>query len=78
MGDEIDRAQAATEVYQEAALLAHKRRTPPARIVPLNGGARDCLDCGKPIPAARLKALPNAIRCIECQNKKERMGTSLE
>jgi RNA polymerase-binding protein DksA len=26
----------------------------------------DCVDCGKPIPVARLDALPYATRCVEC------------
>jgi RNA polymerase-binding protein DksA len=26
----------------------------------------DCADCGKPIPVARLDALPYATRCVEC------------
>jgi phage/conjugal plasmid C-4 type zinc finger TraR family protein len=31
----------------------------------------DCLDCGKPIPPARLKAYPFAERCIDCATRAE-------
>jgi len=26
-----------------------------------------CADCGKEIPTERLKALPEAVRCVRCQ-----------
>jgi DnaK suppressor protein len=30
-----------------------------------------CVDCGKEIPAERLKAMPEAIRCVEDQRRFE-------
>lgn len=30
-----------------------------------------CMDCGEPIPEARLHAAPQALRCIVCQEKSE-------
>jgi DnaK suppressor protein len=27
-----------------------------------------CLDCGAPIPEARLAAVPDAVRCVPCQS----------
>ncbi len=30
-----------------------------------------CIDCGVEIPAARLHAAPEAVRCIACQEKAE-------
>ncbi len=33
-----------------------------------------CEECGKNIPALRLKALPYAESCIKCQNEKEKSG----
>lgn len=30
-----------------------------------------CIDCGKPIPPARLRALPFALRCLPCQERYE-------
>lgn len=31
-----------------------------------------CESCGKPIEAARLKALPHALLCISCKRREER------
>ncbi|MEZ6137213.1 MAG: TraR/DksA family transcriptional regulator [Pirellulaceae bacterium] len=36
------------------------------------GGYGDCEDCEKPIPLARLEALPYATLCIKCQIKSEK------
>lgn len=33
-----------------------------------------CLDCGEEIPETRRRAMPSAIRCIECQAWVEQMG----
>ena len=33
-----------------------------------------CENCGKPIAEARLRAMPGAIHCIECQAKLERQA----
>lgn len=32
---------------------------------------RYCEDCGELIPAARIKAIPYAVRCVDCQTKLE-------
>jgi DnaK suppressor protein len=31
-----------------------------------------CADCGEPIPVERLEALPTAMRCVECAEKRAR------
>ncbi len=31
----------------------------------------DCADCGLPIAATRLRALPFAVRCTECESERE-------
>jgi phage/conjugal plasmid C-4 type zinc finger TraR family protein len=31
-----------------------------------------CADCGGKIPAARLRAKPEATRCVRCQTERER------
>ena len=36
-----------------------------------NGSYGECIDCGKPIPKARLEAQPFAERCIECAPAEE-------
>jgi DnaK suppressor protein len=33
-----------------------------------------CRDCGRPIPAARLRVLPFATRCLPCQANTEALG----
>ena len=68
--DEMDKAQAASEVYEDAAFKTHfARRLKPSPILAI---IRNCEDCGNPIPAARIKANPEAIRCIGCQTIFER------
>ena len=36
-----------------------------------NGPDVYCVDCGVEIPPGRIKAIPGAIRCVECQTKFE-------
>ncbi|MEM8912456.1 MAG: TraR/DksA family transcriptional regulator [Planctomycetota bacterium] len=36
-----------------------------------SGDFGNCLDCGKPIPLNRLRALPYAVDCIECRRAAE-------
>jgi phage/conjugal plasmid C-4 type zinc finger TraR family protein len=71
--DELDRVQAASEVYQEAALQFHRYKR--AREPVPEGNAeekRRCIDCEEIIPRARIEAKPNAVRCIVCQSLFER------
>jgi DnaK suppressor protein len=35
-----------------------------------------CIECGSNIPLARLTIKPEAVRCINCQKKFERMVTN--
>lgn len=37
-----------------------------------NGTYGICVDCGRPIKIARLRAIPTATRCIDCQSRHER------
>jgi len=36
-----------------------------------------CTDCGSPIPTLRLQALPEASRCITCQERAEQLPPSV-
>ena len=36
--------------------------------------ARNCVECGEPIPAKRLKIVPDAKHCIECLELLEEDG----
>lgn len=63
--DELDRAQEIEERDRRAAIAARRER--------LRGAGREfCIVCGDPIGADRLKAAPNAVRCIGCQTARER------
>ena len=35
--------------------------------LPQGSSLSDCEDCGKPIPAARQRAIPGVRRCVACQ-----------
>lgn len=63
--DILDQAQALEELERDKAFAAHRER--------MRGSGRDfCMVCGDPIGADRLKAVPNAVRCIGCQSARER------
>ena len=44
--------------------------------VPADGSYGQCVDCGKPIAAARLAVSPAARRCIACQQRVEKAGSA--
>jgi DnaK suppressor protein len=71
MGDALDRAQAASEVYQDAAMRSFWARK-AAAIANAHSADATCEDCGHPIPHDRLQANPQATRCVRCQGKFER------
>jgi len=76
--DIFDRAQEINELFRNNALKEHfakRTRHTPGCAAPTN---RDCLDCGEPIPKGRLKANPQATRCITCQILAERTGSEDE
>jgi phage/conjugal plasmid C-4 type zinc finger TraR family protein len=72
-GDTSVRAHALAEVHRLYALyrllkaqatIRQSRRFKNKRLV--------CLQCSNPIPRARRKAMPNAARCVKCQEEFER------
>lgn len=69
--DEIDQAQHFEELYRQSALRDHFAGVPSGPAI-RPASVKRCCDCGEKIETARLKALPNAVRCIDCQNQKER------
>ncbi|MGL5668233.1 MAG: TraR/DksA family transcriptional regulator [Shewanella sp.] len=71
MTDQFDRAQQLEQEFRDNALsnqLKHAVEQPDIN----SQGERCCLGCGFVIEAARLIAMPNAVRCVECQTAKER------
>lgn len=76
MTDAADRAQAREE--QERMEAIERRREAADRATAETPfeieGTRVCLDCFDPISKKRLKANPQAVRCIDCQTDVERSG----
>jgi RNA polymerase-binding transcription factor len=75
-GDSSDEALAISLGDLSAARLGHELRQlreledAHARMSDEDFGV--CVDCGSPIPVARLTANPAAIRCVSCQELYER------
>jgi len=71
MPDIFDQAQETNELFTANALAEHlKKRRAGTPWTPHT----NCADCGEPIPKNRLKANPQATRCITCQALAERRG----
>lgn len=66
MSDDIDRANEAAQFTNDLAIRQHRidHALPAQQIV---DGVVECIDCGEAIPVNRLAALPNCVRCIDCQ-----------
>jgi|SRR5215203_4160821 len=67
-------ADAASDLYDEEleeteriVLEQEERRIGDARRALADGSYGTCRDCGQPISEARLRAVPEAVRCIDCQ-----------
>jgi DnaK suppressor protein len=70
MTDDVERAQAAEQVFRDDALARQARRfarRPAATPV--------CRGCCELIDPRRLLAVPDADRCAECQDRWERYGS---
>jgi len=63
--DELDLAQARTDLAVEMAVAEICKQAREGE------GRRDCCDCRRPIPPARLLCVPNAQRCALCQERHE-------
>jgi len=83
VGDVVDMAESAEVDLQEElgfALMQMKAET----LVRTNDALRRleagtfgvCASCGDDISEARLRALPFAVRCTECEKRRERTATS--
>jgi RNA polymerase-binding transcription factor DksA len=67
-------ADGASDLYEEEfdetermLLDAEERRIDDARRALVEGTYGICRNCGRDIPAGRLEAAPEAVRCIDCQ-----------
>lgn len=66
MADAADRAQAIEEEDRADVLAARAAKMfhEEPRVV---NGQRLCLDCDEPLSKKRLKFVPEAVRCVDCQ-----------
>ena len=67
--DALDAIQDSMEAERQSAIRAAASALPASPAVPPR--ARDCDACGAPIAAPRLRALPGARLCIDCQRDAE-------
>ncbi len=56
--DQID------DTVMDAVLTARAR-------LPAGESAKDCIDCGEPIPKRRRMALPGTQTCVQCQSGRD-------
>lgn len=68
--DDGDMAQQAEALFLAEA-LSSAGQVAPQEGQRMAAGRVVCLDCGEPIPAGRLAAVPGACRCVECQKEME-------
>jgi len=69
MTDQLDRAQKFENDFFTQAIKHQQQRVQEKPDEDEHG--RYCLDCAGVIPIARIKAIPNSVRCVSCQQKKE-------
>lgn len=67
--DEIDMAQAHSELLLSAKIANHRMKATAA-----GTGAADCEECAEEIPMARRQAVPGSTLCVHCQSKMEAHG----
>ena len=70
MPDVFDMAQDNDHFFRIAAISSQLAR---ARVARQHAPTVICVDCGGEIDEARRRVAPNAIRCIKCQTKHERI-----
>lgn len=74
MAEALEQVRTAPDVTDRATGLEEADRIGGVALVQarLQGqGAEECEECGIEIPAARRKAYPSAVRCVECQSLRE-------
>lgn len=69
--DDVDIAKLREQEHRERALQAQRARARETEPPRERDGVRYCLACGDVIPAERLAARPQSVRCIDCQTLKE-------
>ncbi|MHB8494238.1 MAG: TraR/DksA C4-type zinc finger protein [Casimicrobiaceae bacterium] len=64
-------AMAAQDIAEVSHDLAELTQVEQALARMADGSYGACVDCGRPIPQARLYAYPTATRCVACQERRE-------
>ncbi len=65
--------KATTDTINEILEVEHEQEVHAAELR-AKGAYGKCEDCGKPIGAERLEALPSSTRCVKCQAQAEQAG----
>ena len=73
MVDIADRAQAREEEDRADALTARAMKMFHEEPFEIEG-KRVCADCFEPLLKKRLKAAPEAVRCVDCQKLREKLN----
>ncbi len=75
MAEALEQVRTAPDVTDRATGLEEADRIGGVALVQARlqaQGAEECEECGIEIPAARRKAYPSAVCCVECQSLRER------
>jgi DnaK suppressor protein len=72
MTDLFDLAQARDQQFTDDALTRQRATRAPEPGQRRVGRKVHCIECGDPIQAERLRAKPDAARCMDCQVDHER------
>lgn len=70
--DQLDNAVDKAERERAARGLNEAKKHIADIDIALAWNSEDCMDCGEPIKPIRLAYVPFAVRCISCQEQKER------
>lgn len=73
MSKQFDLAQEIEQRTRDEALARFAEAVAATEPTLTIDGVRVCLGCHDPLTKKRLKAYPNAARCVECQELKERL-----
>ena len=77
--DEIQASESREIGFATRGLLVERVNRLSAALDRLNDGAYGtCIECEEPISPARLRAMPEVLTCVRCQDQIERFGQQLE
>ncbi len=71
MSDQFDRASELEQRYRDDALARQQLNSHQSEQAFEQDGERHCLSCGAVIQPERLQFVPEAVRCVPCQQLQE-------